>query len=640
MEQRARDVIKNGDAMFSGKRNVDSLWQEIALNFYPKRATFTEKRDEGDEYADHLFSSYPSMARRELGNMLDEFLFPERFFSIHVDDEDLDAGDYERAFLEHLDDIQYRAMMDPIANLVTARGQTNHDFAAFGQGVLWFGLNVNRDALLFRNYHLVDNIWSENAEGRIDCNHRNWAPTARQLYHHFPKTISQDVRRACGLTGEGSSGKDPNKPFRCRHVVLPARLYDYKTKGGKQFPFVSLYVEIESETVLEEVGLTHFPYIIPQWQKVSGSVFATSMATDVLLPDGRTLQVVMRTLREAAEMHVNPPMVGVMDMIRSDIALYPGGITTADAEYDNKIGDVLRPITRDKGGFPFGVEIAEALKQDIRAGFFLDKIQLPETTSAMTATEVRRRIQEHIRAAAPISKPIQQTYNNPLCDGVFQLLREENVFPFEQMPETLQGRDIKFKFRSPLDELAEQNEAATFIEVRDTIIVPSAQIDPTVLDAVDWETATRDAARSAGFKAKWLKPKEAVQAVREEQAAKAEAARMAEEIAAVGAVGEQAGKGMEAIGRGAQALMPAGMGGEAGAEMMMPGVGAGIGTGVGAGMGPDIGAGMAAGLVPGAIPGAGSGAAPPAAGSPAAAMATTQGRRAGNRAPMRPRRAA
>jgi hypothetical protein len=193
----------------------------------------------------------------------------------------------------------------------------------------------------------------------------------------------------------------------------------------------------------------------------------------------------------------------------------------------------------------------------------------------MTATEVRRRIQEHIRAAAPISKPIQQTYNNPLCDGVFQLLREEGVFPFEQMPESLQGRDIKFKFRSPLDELAEQNEAATFIEVRDTIIAPSAAIDPSIWEMVDLEQATRDAARSAGFKAKWLKPREAVEVARQQQAAQEQAAKMAQEIAAAGAVAEQGGKGMEALGRGAQALMP----GEMGEEGAVPGAPPGGGRG-------------------------------------------------------------
>lgn len=539
MDSRAREVVKIGDKAFADKRTVDSLHQEIALNFYPKRATFTTKRDDGEEYSDHLFSSYPSMARRELGNMLDEFLFPDKFFSIHVDDENLDEGDAERAFLERLTEIQWRAMMDPVAGLVTARGQTNHDLAAFGNGVIRFSLNIAGDALLFRNYHLRDNAWAENGEGVIDINHRDWEPTARQLVHHFKGKVSEEVKKAFE--------KDPDKKFRCRHVVLPSRIYDFKSKGGKAFPFVSLYVECESETVLEEVGQTQFGYVIPRWQQVSGSVWGTSMATDVLLPDSRTLQVVMRTLREAGEMHVNPPMLAVMEAIRSDIALYPGGVTTTDMTYDERLGEVLRPITRDKGGFPIGEAIAEALKQDIRAGFFLDKIQLPETTKDMTATEVRRRIQEHIRAAAPISKPIQVTYNNPLCDGVFKLLLENGVFPIEEMPATLERHEIKFKFRSPTDELTEQNEAELYLDNRDRILVPAMQIDPSLAEVVDLHESTRDALRSNGWKATWFKPKEAVDAKRVQMAEEAQAQKLAAELAAAGQIAEQGGKGIDAL---------------------------------------------------------------------------------------------
>lgn len=552
MDTRAKEVLRIGDAAFSRKMQVDSLNQELALNFYPERADFTTKRNEGEEFADHLFSSYPILAKRELANMLSELLRPDKFLSIHVDDEDLDNGDEERAFLEHLTNIQWRAMSDPGAQLVTAEGQTDHDFAAFGNGVLQFGTNVLGDGLLFRNHHLRDNAWSENGENVIDGNHRNWNPTARQLKHHFRNNVSKDVIRACE--------KDPEKPFHCRHVVLPSRIYDYKSKSGRQFPFVSLYVERETETVLEETGLTHFPYVISRWQRISGSPYGVSMATMILLPDGRTMQVVMRTIREAGEMYVNPPMIGVTEAIRGDIALYPGGITTADMEYDERLGEVLRPVTKDRGGFPIGFEIAAALKDDISRGFFLDKIKLPETGRAMTATEVRRIIQEHIRAAAPLTKPIQQERNYPLCDGVFQLLSEHGVFPLDQMPESLQGRDIKFKFRSPLDELQEQNEADTYVDIMTRIVMPAAQIDPAQMENVDLTEATRDAMRAAGWKAKWFKPKEAVDEKRAQVAQEQEAERVMQQVAAAGATAQQAGQGIDALanaGTGAAAAQQA-----------------------------------------------------------------------------------
>lgn len=552
MEERAKEVLRIGDGLFSNKKTVDALWQEIALNFYPKRASFTTKRDDGEEYADHLFSSYPSMARRELGNLLGEFLRPDKWFALHIDDEDLNEGDAERAFMEKLTDIQWRAMNDPAANLNKTAIAADHDFATFGNSVEWFGLNVNRDGLLFRNYHLRDCVWSENAEGKVDALHRNWCPTARQLKHYFHDKVSEDVKKACE--------KDPEKTFECRHVVLPSRLYRYKSKGGKEFPFVSLWVERGREHILEEVGMTYFPYNAGRWQIVPGSPYGTSMATDVLLPDGRTLQVMMRTLREAGENYVNPPLIAVDDAIRSDIALYPGGVTTADREYDSKLGDVLRPITKDKSGFPIGMELAEALKQDIRQGWMLDKIQLPETNTKMTATEIRRRIQEHIRASSPIVKPIQSERNNPLCEGVFNLLMQHGAFPLEMMPKSLQDRELKFKFRSPLDELTEQNEAEIYLDIRDRILVPAAQIDPSILETADLATSTRDAMRAAGWKQKWFKPKEAVEERRVQVQEEAEAQKMAAELAAGVQVAEQGGKAAESITRAAsQAAAPNGV---------------------------------------------------------------------------------
>jgi hypothetical protein len=507
-------------------------------------ASFTVERDQGEEYSDHLFSSYPSMARRELGNMLAEFLRPDKWFSIHVDDEDLDKDDYNRAFLEFLTEIQWRAMTDPVADLVTAMAQHDHDFAAFGNAVVKYGTNTSRDALLTSSRHLRDVVWADNADHKTDAVWCKWNPTARQLKNQFGDMVSAEVKRACE--------KDPEKTFECRHVVLPTRLYDYKTKGGKRFPFVSLYVEKESETVLEEVGQNYLGYVIPRWQRVAGSVFGTSMATDVLLPDGRTLQVMMRTLREAGEMYVNPPMIQIGDAIRGDIAYYPGGITTADIEYDNKIGDVLRPVTQQHSGFPIGVDLAAAIKADIRSGFFLDKIQLPETNAKMTATEVRRRIQEHIRSASPISKPIQKESNHPLCDGLFQVLRDNGLERIiaERMPDSLSGSDLKFKFRSPIDELAEQNEAELYLDNRDRILMPAMQVDQSLAEIVDLHEATRDALRSNGWKATWFKPKEAVAAKRAQMAEQAETQQVMEEIAAGGQVAEQAGKGLEALVKG------------------------------------------------------------------------------------------
>jgi hypothetical protein len=529
MDTRAQEVLRIGDAAFSKKSNVDSLHQEIALNFYPERADFTNERAEGEEYADHLFSSFPVMCRRELGNLFAANLRDrsQKWFSIHVDDEDLDESDAERAFLEHLTERQWRLMYAKGTQFVRATKEADHDFAAFGNAVLWYGMNSGGDGLLYRNYHLRDCAWSENADGEIDCLHRNCEWTARQLKKMFPKSISDQVQRACE--------KDPEAKFNCRHVVMPARLYHYRSKAGKEFPFISLYVERETMTVLEEVGLNYFPYVVPRWQTVSGSVYGISMATMILLPDGRTMQVMMRTLREAGEKYVDPPMIAIADAIRGDYALYAGGVTIADMEYDERLGDVLRPISQDRGGMPIGFEIASALKEDIRSGFFLDKIIMnPVAGKEMTAFEFGQHLQQQIRQSAPIFEPITEGYSDPLCDGTFELLMANGAFPIQGMPKSLENADLKFKFRSPLAEMEEQREAQIYSQVLTGIVMPAAQADPSQLEQVDLTRSTRDAMRAAGWKQKWFKPLEAIEARQKQIAEETEIAKgmaMAKEAA-------------------------------------------------------------------------------------------------------------
>jgi hypothetical protein len=64
MNQDAQQLIKQGDHLFGKKSPILNLWQEIAEQFYPERADFTVCRSLGDEFADHLMTSYPVMARR------------------------------------------------------------------------------------------------------------------------------------------------------------------------------------------------------------------------------------------------------------------------------------------------------------------------------------------------------------------------------------------------------------------------------------------------------------------------------------------------------------------------------------------------------------------------------------------------
>jgi hypothetical protein len=333
--------------------------------------------------------------------------------------------------------------------------------------------------------------------------------------------------------------------------VVPTRLYAYESKGGKKFEYTSLYVERESETLLEEVGQDYFDYVVPRWMTVSDSVYGRSMATSVALPDGRTTQVVMRTIREAGEKYVDPPMVAIGDAIRGDIPLYAGGITIADMEYDERLGEVLRPISQNSGAMPIGFEIATALREDVRHGFFLDKIQLPDSGTDMTAFEVRRRLEEHIRAASPLFEPIEKDYNTPLCDLTFRVLMKHGAFPMQEMPDSLRGEDIRFTFRSPLADMSEQAEAEIYLDGLTRILPAAAQVDPAQVENVDLTKSTRDALRAVGWKPEWLRDESFVEQKRAQLQQMQQAAQQMGMLDEAGRVVEQGGRAAQAVGEAA-----------------------------------------------------------------------------------------
>ncbi len=166
--------LEQGKKLFESRASLLSLWQEIADNFYPERADFTTIRNIGCEFADNLTTSYPILARRDLGNALGSMLRPtsKDWFKIRTSENWENLGTDARAWLERAGSIQKRAMYNRRAQFTRATKEADHDFAAFGQAVIQTSLNRNADGLLYRCWHLRDCAWRENEEGMVDTLYR------------------------------------------------------------------------------------------------------------------------------------------------------------------------------------------------------------------------------------------------------------------------------------------------------------------------------------------------------------------------------------------------------------------------------------------------------------------------------------
>jgi hypothetical protein len=520
VDSSAKSLIESGDKLFSKRSTLMSLWQETANNFYVERADFTVERIIGTTFAEQLMTSYPLVARRDLGNSIGSMLRPkekEWFFTETTRQDRVDnAG---KKWLEYATNVQRRAMYDRVTKFVRATKEGDHDFAAFGQTVISYELNRHGDALLYRTWHLRDTAWAEDETGDVATLHRKWKPYAKDVVRMFPGTVSEKTRAL--------ADKDPFAEVEVRHIVLPSEEYDGARENGKlkRWKFTSIYVDVGGAAVLEETGRRTLGYVVPRWQTVSGSQYAYSPATVAALPDARLIQAMTLTLLEAGERFTNPPMVAVQEAIRSDVQVFAGGITWVDAEYDERLGEVLRPLAQDKSGMPIGRELRNDVKEMLGECFFLNKLTMPPMgdNPEMTAFEVGQRVQEYIRQALPLFEPMEQEYNGGLCDGTFDVLLHAGAFgAIRDIPRSVLGADIRFRFESPLTEIIDSQKGAKLGNAKQLLALV-ADVDPSSQYVVDWSTAFRDALEGSRTPADWLNdPKKSAAMAQQQQQAQQE----------------------------------------------------------------------------------------------------------------------
>jgi hypothetical protein len=542
----AKDWIERGDNLFSKRSALMSLWQEQADNFYPERADFTTTRSIGTTFAENLMTSYPLLARRELGDGLGSMLRPkekEWFFTETTRQDRVDnAG---KKWLEAASTTMRRAMYARATKFVRATKEGDHDFACFGQTVLSAELNRDRDDMLYRCWHLRDVVWCEDQSGDICEVHRKWKLYARDAVKLFRKSSS---------SLQSTAEKSPYEEVELRHIVCLAENYEGEKKWRTKW--VSIYIDVANGTMLEEVGSRGRVYVIPRWQTVSGSQYAYSPASVAALPDARLIQAMTLTLLEAGEKYTNPPLIAVQDAIRSDIQLFSGGITMVDADYDERLGEVLRPITSDKAGMPIGRDLRNDVRDLISHCFYLDKLTGPSMGDRpqMTAFEVGQRVQAYIRAALPLFEPMEQDYNGGMCDETFDILLHAGAFGgLRDMPASLRGQDIRFRFESPLTEIIDAQKGQKLGNAKQ-LLAQVADVAPESAHVVDWAAAYRDALEGMRTPMAWINSPEMSRALGDAQKQAAQQQALLQGMQQAADVADTLGSAGAGLAKGAQAL--------------------------------------------------------------------------------------
>lgn len=535
------ELVKRASKAFTEKAPLDSLHQEIALNFYSIRADFIGEISLGEEFASHQTDSYPEMVRRDLGNSFASMLRPSdrNWYLPYVDTPTGEMKGITKEWCDYAGQCFARMLADPKARIRRAVMEADNDIASFGQAAMSCTVNRERDALYVKTWHLRDVAWYDDAEGHQSQVFRKHKPTIGQVADQlgtkrFPEAWKQ-------LLSDDSTQK-----VEIYHVVVKNNDYEPYDRIAKGKPWSSVYLTSDG-TILWEAGDSTNQYIIPRWGTRPGSQYAFSPASIIALPQARLIQRMMLTLLESAEKTVDPPMIATMHAIKSEVDLASGGITWIDREYDERRGEALRPLDMGKN-INLGLDVLERQRSLLASAFYLDKINLPQSREK-TAYETARLVEEYIRNALPLFEPLEEEYNAALLDKVAHRAFEMGTFKREEIPPEVAGKELRFRFSNPLREAIGSRKINAFYESAQMIKV-AASLDPTLVAEVDARQMFRDAfGASSNTPANWLHTEdEAAQQKELAQAAQAQQQQMAQ-IQQVSEIAKNAAPAVGVVGK-------------------------------------------------------------------------------------------
>lgn len=502
------------------------------------------------EFASHLMTGIPAMASRDLANAFSAMLRPpgQVWFHPRTQSETINNDITALRYLDYTGNLMRTAMYTHRSGWSRAAKDGDRDYASIGNLCMSVRPNRNFDGLLYRTIHMRDVAWAENDAGMVDTFHIKYKISNRNLVRMFgDKVVAKQVLDASNAEG----GKDPHGLVQCRHIVMPAGEYDSnmsryeggpngsKRRVGARLPFISIWVDVDHETIMEEIGQRQKTYIAPRWSTVPGFGYGYSPPTVIGIADARMLQQITLTLLEAGQKAVDPPYQAVgNDIIQGGVNMFAGGITWIDAEYDERSGPALKPLLGTNPNLGWGVDREKRIAEIISAGHFLNQIKLPDTSHARTAFEVSKLYEEYIRAATPVFDPISEEYNGQVCDETFEMMLHMNGFgPRDLVPQVLRGKDIRFQFDSPLTTAAIRANVQAFTTAAQ-ITQAAVAMDPTVIHDFDVDTGYRDALLGSGAAATWVVPKakaDSMKRVARQQAAQQQQVQQTAETVGQGA---------------------------------------------------------------------------------------------------------
>lgn len=541
MDDLTQPYVQRLDTMRTARSNWDAQWEEAAERLLPAHVdTFSSRGNSaitgngGQKKTEKQFDSTAAFAAQRFSSVMESLVTPQGslWHMLKILDKTLKRSRAVRLFFDELNETLYNYRYRPVANFVGNSQQVYLGLGVYGNGVLYIDQPDKTKGLRYRNIHLAEAYFAENHAGIVDTLYRAFFLTARQIVQRFGEGAPEAIREKV---------KDPKRideKSEVLHCVHPRDDFDPQRVDGKGKAFASIYIDIESKTVMREGGYDTFPYAVARYTQASNEVYGRGPAQWVL-PAIKVLNEEKKTLLKQGHRIVDPVLLAHDDGNLGSFSLKAGALNAGGVSKDGKALVHALPT----GNIAAGEKMMEFEKAVINDAFLVTLFQILLDTPQMTATEVLERAKEKGMLLAPTAGRLQAEFLGPMIEREIHLLASQGLLP--PMPQILidASAEYRIEYDNPLSRMARAEKASGFMRALDAAANYSKMTgDPAPLDHFDFDVAVPAILDIQGAPVAWTRSIEDVLARREQRAKDQQAQQMIEAAPALAGVAKMAPK--------------------------------------------------------------------------------------------------
>ena len=385
------------------------------------------------------------------------------------------------------------------SNFDSENFDTLTDVVTAGWGVMYADIDrVAGGGYVFESWPIGNCfIGSTRADGLIDTIYREHEMTAETIVNTYGEGN-------CHHSVVEVAKNSPDTKFSLLQVIQPRK----QTGAGqlnKAMPFASYHIDFSNKHVMKESGYHEFPCSVPRLRKLPNSVYGNGQMT-LALPDAKTANELVKNTVRAADMQI-----GGMWIAQDDGVLNPHTVRVGPRKViiANSVDSMKR--LDDGTNFQIAEYLLTSLQGGIRRKLMADQLP-PIGTSQMTATEINTRVELIRQLLGPMYGRLQTEYLRGILDRCFGLALRANALG--EAPEELWGRNLSFKFVSPLAR-SQRMEEVYATEQYVASLANFAQVDQTILDNVDFDAVAVLTGTGRGVPQTIMRTTEEVQQLRQ-----------------------------------------------------------------------------------------------------------------------------